>query len=239
MKTNPIIVALDVESAAEARALVARLGGSVGFYKVGMELYAAAGMDFVRELLGQGKDVFLDLKFYDIPETVKRAVAQAARTGVRFLTVHAVGSVMRAAVEGRAASGLKLLAVTVLTSFGREDLDDLGHACEVSDLVARRARQAMEAGMDGIVASPLEAESLRRIVGPDAILVMPGIRSAGAAQGDQKRVATPAEALRAGADYLVMGRQITRAPDPAAELARVLEEIAGACASRGAGLQAG
>ena len=165
MKPNPIIVALDVESAAEARALVARLGGSVNFYKVGMELYAAAGMDFVRELLGQGKDVFLDLKFYDIPETVKRAVAQVARTGVRFLTVHAVGSVMRAAVEGRAASDLKLLAVTVLTSFGRADLEDLGYNCEVSDLVERRARQAMEAGMDGIVASPLEAAALRRMVG--------------------------------------------------------------------------
>jgi orotidine-5'-phosphate decarboxylase len=238
MNPNPIIVALDVESAAEARALVARLGGSVSFYKVGMELYAAAGMDFVRELLGQGKDVFLDLKFYDIPETVKRAVAQVARTGVRFLTVHAVGSVMRAAVEGRAASGLKLLAVTVLTSFGRADLDDLGYNCEVSDLVERRARQAMKAGMDGIVASPLEAAALRRMVGPTAILVTPGVRSAGAARGDQQRVATPAQAIRDGADYLVMGRQITRAADPAAELARVLGEIAGACAARGAGLQA-
>ena len=226
MKPNPIIIALDVESAAEARALVARLGGDAGFYKVGMELYAAAGMDFVRELLGQGKDVFLDLKFYDIPETVKRAVAQVARTGVRFLTVHAVGSVMRAAAEGRAASDLKLLAVTVLTSFSRADLDDLGYACEVSDLVTRRARQAIEAGVDGIVASPLEAATLRRIVGPKAILVTPGVRSAGAATGDQKRVATPAEAIRDGADYLVMGRQITRAADPAGELARVLEEMA-------------
>jgi orotidine-5'-phosphate decarboxylase len=236
MKPNPIIVALDVESAAEARALVARLGGSVSFYKVGMELYAAAGMDFVRELLGQGKEVFLDLKFYDIPETVKRAVAQVARTGVRFLTVHAVGSVMRAAAEGRAASDLKLLAVTVLTSFSRADLDDLGHNCEVSDLVTRRARQAMEAGMDGIVASPLEAAALRRIVGPSAILVTPGVRSAGASKGDQKRVATPAQAIRDGADYLVIGRQITRATDPAGELARVMEEIAGV---RGPGLPAG
>jgi orotidine-5'-phosphate decarboxylase len=225
MKPNPIIIALDVESAAEARALVARLGGAVNFYKVGMELYAAAGMDFVRELQGQGKDVFLDLKFYDIPETVKRAVAQVARTGVRFLTVHAVGSVMRAAAEGRAASDLKLLAVTVLTSFGRADLDEMGHNCEVSDLVERRARQAMEAGMDGIVASPLEAAALRRIAGAKAILVTPGVRSPGAGKGDQKRVATPAEAIRDGADYLVMGRQITRAADPCAELARVLEEI--------------
>ena len=225
MKPNPIIIALDVESAAEARALVARLGGAVNFYKVGMELYAAAGMDFVRELQGQGKDVFLDLKFYDIPETVKRAVAQVARTGVRFLTVHAVGSGMRAAAEGRAASGLKLLAVTVLTSFSRADLDEMGHNCEVSDLVERRARQAMEAGMDGIVASPLEAAALRRIAGAKAILVTPGVRSPGAGKGDQKRVATPAEAIRDGADYLVMGRQITRAVDPASEVARVLEEI--------------
>ena len=228
MKPNPIIVALDVESAAEARALVARLAGHATFYKVGMELYAAAGMDFVRELLGQGKDVFLDLKFYDIPETVKRAVAQVARTGVRFLTVHAVGSVMRAAVEGRAAGDLKLLAVTVLTSFGRADLDELGYNCEVSDLVERRARQAITAGMDGIVASPLEAAALRQIVGASAILVTPGVRSAGADRGDQQRVATPAEAIRNGADYLVMGRQITRAADPAAELARVLEEMASA-----------
>jgi len=227
MKSNPIIVALDVESAAEARALVVWLGGHTSFYKVGMELYAAAGMDFVRELLGQGKDVFLDLKFYDIPETVKRAVAQVARTGVRFLTVHGSGAILRAAAEGKAASDLKLLAVTVLTSFGREDLDDLGYACEISTLVERRARKAMEAGMDGIVASPLEAAAVRRIVGPNAILVTPGVRSAGAARGDQKRVATPAEAIRDGADYLVMGRQITRAADPAAELARVLEEIAG------------
>jgi orotidine-5'-phosphate decarboxylase len=226
MKPNPIIVALDVESAAEARALVARLGGSANFYKVGMELYAAAGMDFVHELLGQGKDVFLDLKFYDISETVKRAVAQVARTGVRFLTVHAVGPVMRAAAEGRVASDLKLLAVTVLTSFGRADLDELGYKCEVSEMVERRARQAIAAGMDGIVASPLEAAALRRIVGASAILVTPGVRSAGAATGDQKRVATPAQAIRDGADYLVIGRQIARAADPAGEVARVLEEIA-------------
>ena len=226
MNYNPIIIALDVESGDQARDLIRKLGGSVSFYKVGMELYASAGMDLVRELVEQGQQIFLDMKFYDIGETVKRAVAQVARTGVRFLTVHAVGSVMRAAVEGKAGSRLKLLAVTVLTSFGREDLDDLGCACEVSALVDRRARQAMECGMDGIVASPLEAAAVRRVVGPKAILVTPGVRSPGRAKDDQKRVATPAEAIRAGADYLVIGRQITRAPDPAAEAARVLEEIA-------------
>lgn len=222
---NPVIVALDVASAEEARALVSRLGDAIGFYKVGMELYAAAGPEFVRELIGQGKDVFLDMKFYDIGETVKRAVRPVAGAGVRFLTIHGSGPVMRAAIEGRAASSLKLLAVTVLTSFDRADLADLGYPCEIADLVALRVRKAREAGIDGIVCSPLEVASVRAIAGPEAILVTPGVRSAGAAKGDQKRVATPAEALRNGADYLVMGRQITRAEDPGAEARRVLNEI--------------
>jgi orotidine-5'-phosphate decarboxylase len=226
LKHNPIIVALDVESADEARALVARLGSSVDFYKVGMELYAAAGIEFVRELRGQGKNVFLDLKFYDIGETVKRAVAQVARTGVRFVTIHAVGQVMRAAVEGRGDSGLQLLAVTVLTSLDRNDLAADGYTMDVAELVERRARQAVEAGVDGLVASPLEAARVRAIVGPGKILVTPGVRSAGTAVGDQKRVATPAQAIRDGADYLVVGRQITRAADPAAEARRILAEIA-------------
>ena len=225
---NPIIVALDVESAEAARTLVARLGSRVDFYKVGMELYAAGGMEFVRELLGEGKEIFLDLKLYDIPETVKRAVAQVARTGVRFLTVHAVGSVMRAAVEGKKASKLQILGVTVLTSFGAEDLDDLDYDGTIASLVERRARKAVECGVEGIVASPLEAAAVRRIVGPQAILVTPGVRSAGANAGDQKRVATPAQAIRDGANYLVIGRQITRAPDPAAEAGRILMEIASA-----------
>jgi orotidine-5'-phosphate decarboxylase len=228
MKHNPIIVALDVEAADEARALVRQLAGRITFYKVGMELYAAAGMTIVRELIDQGMDVFLDLKLYDIPETVKRAVAQVAKLPVRLLTVHAVRSVMEAAVEGRDGAGLKLLGVTVLTSFGPGDLSDLGYSCAVSELVATRTRQAMEAGVDGVVSSPLEVAAVRRIAGPGAILVTPGVRSAGSAKGDQKRVATPAEAVRNGADYLVMGRQITRAADPAGEASRVLEEIAAA-----------
>jgi orotidine-5'-phosphate decarboxylase len=223
--TNPIIVALDVESAAQARALVEQLGPQSDFYKVGMELYAAAGMDFVRELQGRGKKVFLDLKFYDIPETVKRAVAQVAKTSVHFLTVHAVGSAMRAAVEGRGDSSLKLLAITVLTSFGPEDLRELGYDCPAAELVAVRTRQALQAGMDGVVTSPHEAAAVRAITGPAMAIVTPGVRSAGAATADQRRVSTPAEALRSGADYLVMGRQITRAADPAAEFARVLEEL--------------
>ncbi len=232
MTHNPIIVALDVESAGDARALVRRLTPRVNFYKVGMELYAAAGVDFVRELVDQGLEVFLDLKFYDIPETVRRAVAQVARTGVRFLTIHAVPSVMRAAVEGKGGSKLDLLAVTVLTSFGPEDLADLGYTCGASDLVATRALQAAQADVDGIVCSPLEVAAVRDIVGPDLSLVTPGVRSAGSDKGDQKRVATPAEAVRNGADYVVIGRQITRAADPAAEAVRVLEEIASAWPAR-------
>jgi orotidine-5'-phosphate decarboxylase len=228
MTRNPIIVALDVNSAQEARSLVARLGKHVNFYKVGLELYAAAGVELVHELIDDGKDVFLDLKVYDIPETVKRAVAQVARTGVTFLTAHAVGSVMRAAVEGRGDTKLQLLAVTVLTSFGPEDMADQGYACTIPELVALRARKAMELGMDGIVASPLEAAAVRRMIGPHKVLVTPGVRSAGAAKGDQKRTGTPLEALRDGADYLVIGRQITRAADPADEAVRILDEIGAA-----------
>ena len=228
MKTNPIIVALDFESAAEASALVARLGNLVDFYKIGMELYAAAGMTFAKELRAQGKNVFLDMKFYDIPETVRRAVCQVARAELQFLTVHGSDAVMRAAVEGRGAASLKLLAVTVLTSFDRQDIADLGYPCEVSDLVDLRVRKAQKLGVEGIVASPLDAARVRGIAGPEAILVTPGVRSAGADKADQKRVATPAEAIRDGADYVVMGRQITRATDPAGAVERVLEEIAGA-----------
>jgi len=224
---NPIIVALDVESAVEARSLVERIGPDVTFYKVGMELYCAAGMDFVRELLDQGKDVFLDLEFYDIGETVERAVAQVARTGVRFLTIHGISPVMRAAVEGRGDSRLKLLAVTVLTSFDQQDLMEEGYCCDIADVVKVRVRHAMAAGIDGVIASPLEAASVRKLAGPEAILVTPGVRSPGAAKGDQKRVATPAEALQAGANYVIMGRQITLAADPSAEILRVLEEISG------------
>jgi len=222
---NPLIIALDVETAEQARALVAQLGDDAAFYKVGMELYASAGMDFVRELISQGKQVFLDLKMYDIGETVKRAVAQVARLGVTLTTVHGSGPVMRAAVEGRGGAGLKLLGVTVLTSFDKEDLADLGYPCEVGDLVKLRVRKAMEAAMDGLVCSPLEVAAVREIAGPGAVLVTPGVRSAGAGKGDQKRVATPAEAMRDGANYLVIGRQVTRAADPGAEVRRILDEI--------------
>ena len=228
MNRNPIIVALDFETAAEASALVALLGDRIQVYKIGIELYAGAGMAFAGELRSQGKDVFLDMKFYDIPETVRRAVCQVARAGLQFLTVHGSDAVMRAAVEGRDTSNLQLLAVTLLTSFDRQDIEDLGYPCAAPDLVDLRVRKAMAAGMQGIVASPLDAARVRRLAGAGALLVTPGVRSAGAAKSDQKRVATPAEAIREGADYVVLGRQVTRAADPAGELDRVLEEIAAA-----------
>jgi orotidine-5'-phosphate decarboxylase len=224
---NPIIIALDVESGAEARALIQRIGPRVNFYKVGLELYAAAGMDFVRGLVADGHQVFLDLKFYDIPETVSRAVARVAETGIRFLTVHAVASVMRAAAAAKQGSTLQLLGVTVLTSFGPEDMEDLGYDGSIAELVERRARKAMELGIDGVVTSPLEAAAVRRIIGPDALLVTPGVRSAGADKGDQKRVATPGQAIRDGASHLVIGRQVTRSANPAAEVDRILMDLAG------------
>jgi orotidine-5'-phosphate decarboxylase len=222
---SPIIIALDVDSAAEADSLVGAIGPGANFYKVGMELFAAAGMDYVRRLTGQGKKVFLDMKYYDIGETVKRAVAVAARSGAYCLTVHAVGQVMRAAVEGRGSSTLKLLAVTVLTSFDQKDVEELGHHCSVSELVAARAAQAMQTGVDGIVTSPLEARAARAIVGKDAMIVTPGVRSAGASKGDQKRVLTPAEAIHEGASHIVVGRQVTRAANPAAALAAIIAEL--------------
>ncbi|MEQ1948055.1 MAG: orotidine-5'-phosphate decarboxylase [Bryobacteraceae bacterium] len=222
---SPLIVALDVESAAEARNLVARLGTSASFYKVGLELYTAAGMDFVRELKSQGHRVFLDLKLYDIGETVKRAVARVANSGADFLTIHASRAVMKAAVAGKGDSALKLLAVTVLTSVDDNDLREDGYSTNVSDLVALRVRNAVEDGVEGIVCSALEVAKVRAIAGPKAILVTPGVRSAGAAVGDQKRIATPAEAMANGASFLVIGRQVTRAQDPKTEMQRILAEI--------------
>jgi len=219
-------VALDVETAGEARATVSKLGETASFYKIGLELYASAGPEFVRELKKQGNRVFLDLKMYDIPETVKRAVAQVARLDADFLTIHAMKPVMAAAALGRGESPLKLLAVTVLTSFDDRDLEQMGYRLNVRELVELRVKQALETGMNGIVCSAMEVSRVREIAGPDAILVTPGVRSAGADPGDQKRVTTPGEAIRNGADYVVMGRQITRAADPRKEMLSVLEEIA-------------
>ncbi len=224
-KHDPLIVALDVENRAAAAKLVEELGGEISFYKVGMELYASAGMEFVKELIAGGKQVFLDMKFYDIPETVKRAVAQVAQSGVSLLTVHGSNAVMRGAVEGRGNSALKLLAVTVLTSFDEADLRELGYPVSVSELVTLRVHNAMACGIDGVVASALEARKIRAQVGPEALIVTPGVRSQGAAAGDQKRVATPAEAMADGASHLVIGRQVTRAQDPVAAVRELRAEL--------------
>ncbi len=223
---SPLIIALDVDSADEALKLIEKIGPAAEFYKVGMELYAAAGMSLVHEISASGRKVFLDLKLYDIGETVKRATRRICSDAApEFLTVHGSRSVMQAAVEGRGNSPTKLLAVTVLTSFDQEDLADLGYSCSIADLVSLRVKKARDSGMDGIVCSPLEVARVRSLAGPQMKLVTPGVRSAGADKGDQKRVATPAEALRDGADYLVVGRQVTRASDPRAACEQILAEI--------------
>jgi orotidine-5'-phosphate decarboxylase len=224
-KTNPLIIALDVESRDEASKIVRYLGDSVDFYKVGMELYAAAGMDFVRQLVGHRKKVFLDLKLYDIGETVRRTVVQVARSGATFLTVHGERGIMKAAREGRGDAPLKLLAVTVLTSLDQDDLKDLGYICSIQELVSLRVQKALDSDMDGVVCSPLEVASVREIAGPKMLLVTPGVRSSGNHAGDQKRVATPQDAMRNGADYLVVGRQVTRAENPRKEVERILQEV--------------
>ena len=223
--SDPLIVALDVETAADARRLIRQLAPEVRFFKVGMELYAAAGMDFVRELTAEGHRVFLDMKFYDIGETVKRAVAQVAQTGAEFLSVHGSATVMGAAIEGIGSSKLKLLAITVLTSFDQTDLLSLGYPCAIQDLVALRVKNAKAAGIHGVVASPLEARAVRELAGTKMLIVTPGVRSPGASTGDQKRVASPAEAIRDGADYLVIGRQVTRAADPLRAVLEIRAEL--------------
>ncbi len=224
-----LIVALDLASVAEARAMVARLGDSVGFYKVGMELaYASGGLDFAEELVKSGKRVFLDLKLHDIATTVTKAAAQVARLGASFLTIHAYPQTMAAAKAGVAGHGLKLLAVTVMTSYDDADLTAAGYALGVKDLVARRAAQAQAAGIDGLILSAEEAAAMRAAFGRDLILVTPGIRPAGADIADQKRIMTPKAAIGAGADHLVIGRPILQAPDPKAAAEAIVAEIASA-----------
>lgn len=229
-----IIVALDVPGPDEARALIGVLGDSVGVYKIGLELLFAGGLDLARDLAAEGKAVFLDAKLLDIETTVERAVANVARLGVRFLTVHASDpKTAAAAVEGRGVSELKLLGVTVLTNLTDADLAGQGIGLTTSDLVLRRAQIAKEAGFDGVIASGREAARLRTGFGARLMIVTPGIRLAGAATQDQARVTTPKDAVQAGADYLVVGRPITRAPDPRAAARAIAAEIEAAVVSGG------
>jgi orotidine-5'-phosphate decarboxylase len=223
-----LIVALDLPSLSDAEAMVARLGDSVTFYKVGMELTYAGGLPLAERLIAAGKKVFIDLKLHDIPNTVERATRQIAKIGASFLTVHAYPQTMKAALAGAAGSNLRLLGVTVLTSYDDADLVAAGYAHNVKELVARRASQARDAGMHGLVMSPEEVESIRALVGPGMALVTPGIRPAGSAVGDQKRIMTPALAIAGGADHLVVGRPVTEAADPAAVAEQIVVDITSA-----------
>jgi orotidine-5'-phosphate decarboxylase len=221
-----LIVALDLPSIAAAEAMIAKLGDSVHFYKIGYQLAYAGGLPLARELASAGKKVFIDLKLHDIGNTVARGVESIATLGATFLTVHAYPQTMKAAVEARAGSSLKILAVTVLTSYDDDDLHAAGYRFSVADLVEARAQQAQVLGVDGLVSSPEEAASLRKIVGHQMKLVTPGIRPAGSASGDQKRIMTPSRAIVAGADYLVVGRPILEGADPKAAAEAVQAEIA-------------
>ena len=223
-----LIVALDVPSVAEAEAIVVRLGESVSFYKIGYQLAFAGGIDFAKVLAGAGKRIFLDLKLHDIGNTVAKGVESVAALGASFLTVHAYPQTMHAAVDARKGSPLRLLAVTVLTSYDDADLAAAGYDFTVPELVAERAAQARDVGIDGLVCSGEEAVMLRPIVGAGMVLVTPGIRPAGAEKGDQKRIMTPAKAIAAGADHLVVGRPIVEAPDPKAAAEAIVAEIASA-----------
>jgi orotidine-5'-phosphate decarboxylase len=223
-----MIVALDVSSVAEAEKLVATLGDSVSFYKIGYQLAYAGGLPMAHDLVRAGKKVFIDLKLHDIGNTVANGVTGIAKLGATFLTVHAYPQTMKAAVEASRGSGLKILAVTVLTSYNENDLKEAGYSLSVAEMVAQRARQAQAVGVDGIVCSAEESANLRAILGRDIALVTPGIRPAGSAVGDQKRVMTPARAIAAGSDYLVIGRPIVAATDPKAAAQAIVAEIAAA-----------
>ena len=221
-----LIVALDLPSVAAAEAVVTRLGDAVSFYKFGYQLSFAHGLELAESLVRAGKRIFLDLKLHDIGNTVARGVESVAALGATFLTVHAFPQTMKAAVEARAGSNLQILAVTVLTSYDDADLAAAGYEMSVAELVNARAAQARDIGVDGIVCAAWEAAALRPIVGPSMLLVTPGIRPSGLPSGDQKRIMTPAEAVTAGADYLVVGRPILEADDPKSAAAAIVNEIA-------------
>jgi orotidine-5'-phosphate decarboxylase len=231
MHAPQLIVALDVSSSVEAKKIVASLGDAVQFYKVGLQLYTAEGPPIVRDLVASAKNVFLDLKYHDIPNTVAAAVREAAKLGVSMLTVHAVGGakMLKAAAEAakeHSSSNLAILAVTVLTSMNAEQLAETGVSGQLLDHVVRLGSLAIQAGCAGIVSSAHEVRALRTKLGNDFLAVTPGVRPAGTAHGDQARVVTPAEAIAAGATHIVVGRPITAAPNPVAEAEKILKAIA-------------
>jgi len=221
-----LIVALDLPSVKAAENMVAKLGETVGFYKIGYQLAFAGGLPFAAGLIAAGKQVFLDFKLHDIGNTVQKGVESVAQLGATFLTVHAYPQTMKAAVEGKTGSTMRILAVTVLTSYDDADLAAAGYDLSVGELAAARAAQARDTGVDGLICSAEEAANLRGIVGPGMVLVTPGIRPTGSATGDQKRIMTPAKAIDAGADYLVVGRPIVEAGNPKAAADAIVAEIA-------------
>ena len=220
-----LIVALDVPSVKAAEAMAARLGESGWFYKIGYQLAFAGGLSLAAELIAAGKQVFLDLKLHDIGNTVTKGVESIAQLGATFVTVHAYPQTMKAAVEGKRGSTLRILAVTVLTSYDDADLAAAGYEMNVNELAAARAAQARDIGVDGLVCSAEEAATLRSIAGARMVLVTPGIRPSGSAAGDQKRIMTPARAIEAGADFLVVGRPVLEAGDPKAAADAIVAEI--------------
>ena len=228
-----LIFALDVPSAAASDRLLDRLQGHISFVKVGLELYTAAGPEMVKRIVERGMRVFLDLKFLDIEETVRRATARVAAMGVDFLTVHANRKALTAAVQGREGSPLKLLAVTVLTNFDSHDLREMGIQRTVQDLVTARALLASEVGCDGVVASGEEAAAIRQKVGPRFMVVTPGVRPAGKGVDDHARATTPTQTIASGADYLVIGRPIRDAEDPQVTVSEILAEMQAAFETRG------
>jgi orotidine-5'-phosphate decarboxylase len=232
-----LIVALDLPGLEPAEAMIGRLGDAVTFYKIGYQLAYAGGLSLVGKLSDAGKKVFVDLKLHDIGNTVARGVESLNALGATFLTVHAYPQTMKAAIEARGNSSLKILAVTVLTSYDDGDLKAAGYRLSVSELVAERARQAHALGVDGLVCSPEEASALRNLVGPQMSLVTPGIRPSGAETGDQKRIMTPARAIAAGADYLVVGRPVIEAAEPKAAAEAIQAEIAQATLNQQGGRQ--
>lgn len=226
MNADPrLYVALDLPSVEAAQEMVDRIGDAVVSYKIGLQLLPLGGAEFGQRLKVQGKNVFYDFKLHDIDATVEKATRSIATLGADLLTVHARPDVMAAAAAGRGNSGLKVLGVTVLTSLDQQALDDIGYYMSAEELVMRRVSQALKAGIDGVVSSPLEAEKIRAQVPNDFLVVTPGVRLPGGDKGDQKRVATPGDALRFGASHIVVGRPITAAPDPRLAAMSVLENI--------------
>jgi orotidine-5'-phosphate decarboxylase len=226
MPRERLIVGLDVPTVREAETIVETLGDDILFYKIGYQLAFAGGLEFARELAQSGKKIFLDMKLLDIDNTVASGVENIAKMGMSMLTLHAYPKAMRAAVKAAEGSGLCLLGVTVLTSMDEQDLVDAGYEYDPHTLVLKRAEQARIAGMGGIVCSAEEASAVRKVIGPDMALVTPGIRPAGADKGDQKRVMTPADALKAGSSHLVVARPIVKAEDPKAAARAILAEMA-------------